>query len=143
MSVKTVGSISVGDIEFSLNDMLRDFLGDEGREPNCSRFLVTNYSFSDSKSEQYPASFGVKLESKNNFSEFDLSPNQIVKCLETLFSGYAESDYLKFKTARVEYHYPQYEESGSIFMHCVICNESIPRPGHNDLVRTVDSTLSW
>ena len=143
MSVKTIGLISIEDIERALNDMLRDFLGDEGREPNCSRFLVTNYSFSDSKSKQYPASFGVKLESKDDFNEFDLSPNQIVKCLETLFSGYAESDHLKFKTARVEYHYPQYEESGSIFMHCVICNESIPRPGHNALVRTDASILSW
>lgn len=115
-------TISVGSIENVLDRMLSDFLNMEFDSQNLSGFSVTQFRFAGRDTEHYPVTFKVHLKSSGDFKEFSLPPSKIVDCLGEFFASIDGAENMRFRTARVNYEYPQYEGDAEISMYCLLEN---------------------
>lgn len=144
MSTEYFGAISVASIENALNRMLSEFLNVDVDSADFSGFFVARFGFSNRDTEQYPVTFQVKLKSSGDFKEFSLPPSEIVACLNAFFSSLDGAEDTRFRMARINYEYPQYEGDAEISMYCLLENTSDVAVKRNSTTLTDSSVMmAW
>jgi hypothetical protein len=137
------GAISIESIESVLNRMLSDFLNLDIDSPDYSRFFVSQFTFTSRSTDQYPVTFRVALNGSEGCKEFDVSASRIVSCLKEYFSTVDGAESMKFRTARINYEYPQYEGDAMMSMYCLLETTSDSATKENNAITADSAIKGW